>query len=166
MAIGKLLSPWFAPPPAPTARRLSRTFTNGGSSGPKWPPSLRRPPQEAERQSQPAKNRLIQGCGEVAKLLFACEPIDAVRAGALGGQHGGELGQQHRQLPRERPGRIDHDQGAGAEPAAVVWRGDAELGAPDLRHGALPQAPRQSVRRRTLLDRIPQQVGAARPFAV
>src|SRR5262249_22235538 len=36
------------------------------------------PPQEAERQSQPDKNKLIQGCGKVAKLLFADEPIDAV----------------------------------------------------------------------------------------
>ena len=50
--------PVVAPPSAPAARRLGRTFAIGESRRPSRPPSLRRPPLEAERQSQP------QGIGQ------------------------------------------------------------------------------------------------------
>src|SRR6516164_9498300 len=81
MAIGKLPFPVVAPPPTPMARRLGRTFTNGESSGLTASVTPPGPHRRRNVKASAHKNRLIQGCGKVAKLLFAGEPIDA--GGAL-----------------------------------------------------------------------------------
>src|SRR5262249_58634184 len=86
------------------------------------------PPQEEERQSQPEENRLILGCGKVAKLLFAGEPIDAVAALARRRQDARKLRQQHCKLAGERPWRVDHDQAARAKSRRRAWRSDGEFG--------------------------------------
>src|SRR5437773_11973097 len=104
MAIGKLLSPWLlrrrphgtAARPDIDKRGKQRPYGLRYSAG---------PPQEAERQSQPHKTRLIQGCGKVAKLLFAGEPIDAVGALSRPRQGNRKLRQQDGQLAGERPRR-------------------------------------------------------------
>src|SRR5262249_38809559 len=80
MAIGKLPFPVVAPPPTPMARRLGRTFTNGESSGLTASVTPPGPHRRRNVKASAHKNRLIQGCGKVAKLLFAGEPIDAVGA--------------------------------------------------------------------------------------
>src|SRR6266566_8994757 len=115
MAIGKLLSPWLLrrrPPRHDGSAGHSQT----GKAAALRPPSLRRPPQEAERQSQPGQNRPIQGCGKVAKLPFAGEPIEAVGATAFPGEGSRKLRQQHRKLVGKPPGRVDDDEAAGGEP--------------------------------------------------
>src|SRR5262249_15831019 len=76
MAIGKLPFPVVAPPPTPMARRLGRTFTNGESSGLTASVTPPGPHRRRNVKASAHKNRLIQGCGKVAKLLFAGEPID------------------------------------------------------------------------------------------
>src|SRR5258708_3685402 len=48
--------PWLPPPSAPTARRRGRTFAIGEGIGLFRPLLLRRPPQEAERQSHRRQN--------------------------------------------------------------------------------------------------------------
>src|SRR5262245_20675297 len=123
--------PVVAPPPTPTARRLGRTFTNGESSG---LTAYVTPPGPHRRRNVKAsahKNRLIQGCGKVAKLLFAGEPIDGVAA-ARSRQGNRKFRQQDCQFAGERPWRIDHDQAARAEPRRRARRGNAQFSAQNL----------------------------------
>src|SRR5262249_62033210 len=120
MAIGKLPFPVVAPPSAPAARRLGRTFANNGE-GSGLTASVT-PPAPTRRRNVKASSIEIKpnaGCGKVAKLAFAGEPFDAMAAAAIR-QHAGERGQQHPQLALERPGRIDHDQPAGGTPAGTA----------------------------------------------
>src|SRR5262249_56777299 len=104
------------------------------------PPSRRRPPQEAERQSQLDKNRPIERCGKVAKLPFAGEPVEAMGAAARRGEDSGKLRQQDRKLISERPRRVDRDEAACGEPAWVA-RGDAGVRAQKFRNFTIGQAP-------------------------
>src|SRR5262249_16044394 len=64
MAIGKLLSPWLLRR-RPERRDGSAGHSQTGKAAALRPPLLRRPPQEAERQSQLDKNRPIERCGKV-----------------------------------------------------------------------------------------------------
>src|SRR5262245_14882301 len=98
MAIGKLPFPAVAPPPTPMARRLGRTFTNGESSGLTASVTPPGPHRRRNVKASAHKNRLIQGCGKVAKLLFAGEPIDAGGALARPRQGNRKLRQQDFQL--------------------------------------------------------------------
>src|SRR5215470_14299946 len=164
MAIGKLLSPWLLRR-RPQRRGGSAGHSQTGKAAALRPPLLRRPPQEAERQSQPDKNRAIRRCGKVVKLRFAGEPIEAVGAAACTGESNRKRRQQDRKLLGKRPRRVDDDEAAGGELAGLA-RGDAELGAQDLRDGVLAQPARQRTGRGAFCDRIPEQIGAARPFAV
>src|SRR2546430_6521596 len=126
MAIGKLLSPWLlrrrphgtAARPDIHKRGKQRPYGLRYSAG---------PPQEAERQSQPYENRLILGCGKVAKLLFAGEPIDAVAALARRRQDARKLRQQHCKLAGERPRRVDHHQATPAQSPPPPPRRDAQI---------------------------------------
>src|SRR5256885_14442115 len=109
MAIGKLLSPWLLrrrPPRHDGSAGHSQT----GKAAALRPPLLRRPPQEAERQSQPGKNRPIRCCGKVVKLAFAGEPIDAVGAAACTREGSRKLRQHRRKLAGERPRRGDGEE--------------------------------------------------------
>src|SRR5215470_3755213 len=154
MAIGKLLSPWLLRR-RPERRDGSAGHSQTGKAAALRPPLLRRPPQEAERQSQLDKNRPIERCGKVAKLPFAGEPVEAMGAAARRGEDSGKLRQQDRKLISERPRRVDRDEAACGEPAWLA-RGDAEFGAQNFRDFTIAQAPRLGTR----------GDNAARPFAV
>src|SRR5262245_65436754 len=104
MAIGKLLSPWLLRR-RPQWRGGSAGHSQTGKAAALRPPLLRRPPQEAERQSQPDKNRPIERCGKVAKLPFAGEPVEAMGAAARRGEDSGKLRQQDRKLIRSEERR-------------------------------------------------------------
>src|SRR5262249_1610731 len=69
IAIGKLLSPWLLRR-RPPRRDGSAGHSRSGKAAASRPPLIRRPPQEAERQSQRHKSILIQGCGKAVKLIF------------------------------------------------------------------------------------------------
>src|SRR5262249_35672109 len=149
MAIGKLLSPWLLRR-RPQRRGGSAGHSQTGKAAALRPPLLRRPPQEAERQSQPDKNRANRRCGKVVKLRFAGEPIEAVRAAACPGQGNRKRRQQDCKLLDERPRWVDDDEAAGGESARLP-AGDAELGAPDLPGGT----PGQPARRRVGAGAVP-----------
>ena len=83
---------------------------------------------------------LIQGCGKVVKLLFACHPIDAMGAAATSREDGRKLRQQDRKFACERPRRIDDDEPASAEPIVGARAAQAEFGAQNLSDAAPPQA--------------------------
>src|SRR5260221_7390740 len=130
MAIGKLLSRWLLRR-RPERRGGSAGHSQTGKAAALRPPLLRRPPQEAERQSQPDKNRPIQRCGKVAKLPFAGEPVEAMSAAGRRGEDSGKLRQQDRKLSGECPPRANRYESALRKPARLA-RGDAGLGAQNL----------------------------------
>src|SRR5712691_3892502 len=74
--------PVVAPPPAPTARRLGRTFANGERERPHGLRSSAGPHRRRNVKASADENTPNQGCGKVAKALFAGEPVDALRAAA------------------------------------------------------------------------------------
>jgi hypothetical protein len=55
-----------APPPAPTAQRLGRTFAIGESIGPLRPLSLGRPHRRRNVKAVAMKAKPIGSCGKVA----------------------------------------------------------------------------------------------------
>src|SRR5262245_7291934 len=156
MAIGKLLSPWLLRR-RPERRDGSAGHSQTGKAAALRPPLLRRPPQEAERQSQLDKNRPIERCGKVAKLPLAGEPVEAMGAAARRGEDSGKLRQQDRKLISERPRRVDRDEAACGEPAWLA-RGDAEFGAQNFRDFTIAQAPRQRIGRGAVLDWVPEEI--------
>src|SRR5262245_12824953 len=129
------------------------------------PQSLRQPPSEAERQSQRHNVNLNKRCGKVLKLIFTCNPIKPIVAVATT-ERLNKLWKDRGQLVFKRPWRIDHDQAATAE-RTLRWRGaNRQLCSQDAGNAAALEPACKRIRLLPTLDRVPEEVDAARPFAV
>src|SRR5262249_52311793 len=134
-----------------TAARPDIRFRAKGI-GHQGPPSLRRPPPEAERQSQWRNVSLNQGCGKGPKLPFRLYPIELI-APAEAAHDRGQLGQDGGQLTLEREWRVDHDQAAAAERTLRGRWSHRELDTQNFADAGAPKAARQRVRLLPALDR-------------